>query len=52
VTRRLEVLVEDRSPYKRCRRLAETRYNVDVGVEVYHELSKLGGGTIPTERGG
>jgi hypothetical protein len=53
VPRRLKARREEHSPSKGCRRPAETRYSIDLGVEVYHELNiELVGGTIPTERGG
>ena len=46
VARRLKARREEHSPSKGCRRPAETRYSIDLGVE------ELVGGTIPTERGG
>jgi len=53
VARRLKTRLEEHSPSKGCRRAAETRYNIDLCVEVYHELNiELVGGTSPTERGG
>ena len=52
VARRLKVLPKDRSSSKRCRRRAETCSNVDLGVGVCHELSRLIGGSTPTNRGG
>jgi glycosyltransferase involved in cell wall biosynthesis len=36
--RRLKDLLEDPGLSERCRRLAETRYSVDLGVDAYHGL--------------
>jgi hypothetical protein len=36
--RRLKDLLEDPGLSERCRRLAETRYSVDLGVEAYHGI--------------
>ena len=36
--RRLKRLIEDPGLSERCRRLAATRYSVDLGVDAYHEL--------------
>jgi glycosyltransferase involved in cell wall biosynthesis len=36
--RRLKPLLEDPGLSERCRRLAETRYSVDLGVDAYREL--------------
>lgn len=36
--RRLKGLLEDPGLSERCRRLAETRYSVDLGVDTYHGL--------------
>jgi glycosyltransferase involved in cell wall biosynthesis len=36
--RRLKGLLEDPGLSERCRRLAETRYSVDLGVDAYHAL--------------
>lgn len=47
--RRLKRLLEDPDLAGRCRRLAETRYSVDVGVKAYQQLYiELATGTIPT----
>lgn len=53
--RRLGCLLKDPSLSGRCRRLAETRYSVDLGVETYRQLydELTGGGALTDcERGG
>ena len=53
VAQRLKARVQEHSLSKDCRGSAETRYNIDLAVEVYHELNiELVGGRIPTEPGG
>jgi glycosyltransferase involved in cell wall biosynthesis len=48
--RRLKGLLEDPGVSGRCRRLAETRYSVDLGVEVYHGLyTELVTGAVPLD---
>ena len=53
--RRLKGLLEDPGLSARCRRLAETRYSVDLGVNAYHhhyvELV-AGTGSVNSELGG
>jgi glycosyltransferase involved in cell wall biosynthesis len=49
--RRLGRLLEDRGLSERCRRLAETRYSLELGVSAYLELYvELVGGASPAER--
>jgi glycosyltransferase involved in cell wall biosynthesis len=53
--RRLERLLEDPGLSKRCRRLAETRYSVDMGVDLYRTLYEelvAGGGQLELGRRG
>jgi hypothetical protein len=53
--RRLKDLLESPGLSKRCRRLAETRYNVDLGVNAYHRLYVelvAGTGSVESELGG
>ncbi len=48
--RRLKGLLEDPGVSGRCRRLAETRYSVDLGVEAYHGLyTELVTGAAPLD---
>jgi glycosyltransferase involved in cell wall biosynthesis len=52
--RRLRSLLEDPERAGRCRRLAEKRYSVDLGVEAYHGLYAelvAGASALPRERG-
>ena len=52
--RRLKSLLEDPDLSQRCRRLAETRYSVDLGADAYHALYVELTGRVPTharERG-
>ena len=49
--RRLKELLEDPGLSARCRRLAEARYSVDLGVDAYHGLySELVAGATPLAR--
>jgi len=49
--RRLKGLLGDPGLSERCRRLAETRYSVDLGVDAYHELyTELVTGATPVAR--
>jgi len=51
--RRLGGLLEDPGLSERCRRLAETRYSVDLGVNAYRELyAKMTAGAAPLVREG
>jgi hypothetical protein len=49
--RRLKSLLEDPGLSERCRRLAEARYSVDLGVDAYHGLyTELVAGSTPLAR--
>lgn len=49
--RRLKSLLEDPGLSERCRRLAETRYSVELGIDAYHGLyTELATGATPLAR--
>jgi len=47
--RRLKALLEDPGLSQRCRRLAETRYGVDLGADAYRELYVELAGRVPKD---